>query len=297
MSNNSCWVRRRAIAAVALAAALCLPLAACGSPPTPSPPQPPPGIVSPDADAPTPSEGVTPDGGAVSPEVSAGPSVLDTPDPGQPVVTESYWEEKAQAGDGQVVADIRCTLPALPDDAPVAILAYYDGKSRAFRQEGEALQRSAQAHYEASRSGDFDFIPYTLEQNFMVSYNQNGLLSVVRDISVFSGGAHGDILVETETFRLTDGRTLSLDDLFSVGREVYRPRLVEAVCAFIEQNLDDYYANYRDIVEENFPEETFALTEDGLTLYYGTYTLAPFAGGIPRFEIPYGQLTDIWKAF
>ncbi|MDR0671942.1 MAG: DUF3298 and DUF4163 domain-containing protein, partial [Oscillospiraceae bacterium] len=173
----------------------------------------------------------------------------------------------------------------------------YDGKSRAFRQTGEELQRSAQAHYEASQVGELDFTPYTLEQNFMISYNQNGLLSVVRDISVFSGGAHGDILVETETFRLTDGQVLSLDDLFSVGRDVYRPRLVEAVCAHIEQNPDDYYGNYRDIAEENFPEETFALTEDGLALYYGTYTLAPFAGGIPRFEISYGQLADIWKVF
>ncbi|MDR0381783.1 MAG: DUF3298 and DUF4163 domain-containing protein [Oscillospiraceae bacterium] len=280
----------RAKLSVCLAAALCLPLAACDSSPPPSP-SPPPGVVSPDVDMPSPPDDIVP------PETPTGPVVLDTPAPGQPVVTETHWEETARMGNNLVVADVRCALPALPDDAPAAIRAYYDDKSRAFRQTGEELQRDARAHYEASRSGEFDFVPYTLEQNFMVSYNQNGLLSVVRDISVFSGGAHGDILVETETFRLTDGRLLSLDDLFSVGRDEYRPRLMEAVCALIEKNPEDYYENYREVVEEYFPEETFALTEDGLALYYGTYTLAPFAGGIPRFEIPYGQLADIWKAF
>jgi hypothetical protein len=42
-------------------------------------------------------------------------------------------------------------------------------------------------------------------------------------------------------------------------------------------------------------DQHFYMTDDALVIFFDLYEIAPYASGIPTFEIPYDDLTDFLK--
>jgi len=54
------------------------------------------------------------------------------------------------------------------------------------------------------------------------------------------------------------------------------------------------------------PEQinSFKINNDGLIIYFGEYEIAPYAAGMPSFNIPFSEIMDLidtegdfWKSF
>ena len=99
------------------------------------------------------------------------------------------------------------------------------------------------------------------------------------------------------TFDRETGEYLTMDQLFTVDKNVYMKRLSSAIYKYGELNGKDYHWNesfYRNVLVKNFDPYCFYLTPDGIVLCYKRYAIAAGASGNPAFEIPYSWFEDIF---
>lgn len=279
------------------ALSLCLLLFACQtkeSKPTLSPPQ-----SSPPA-SPLPS----PLASQVPASPSPSPTAAETPTPrpsGEIIapdfeIDEDFWQQEYRHTDGALLASVSCAWPKLPDSAPQAIRDYYSQlHSDTEREAAAVFSKEAAISYEDSKASSQDFRPYSLEENYSVQFNDSKILSVLRNTARYTGGVHGQEDVFTETFDLSTGKKLTLDDLMSVDRETYIRRLVPLICEQIASNPEDYVEGYEQTAADSFPVDLFCVTDTGLALFYPPYVLASYAQGVCRFDIPLEKYEDIWK--
>jgi hypothetical protein len=182
-----------------------------------------------------------------------------------------------------------------PDPSPPAVVQTAEGN---FPQTGHPV---IDAFYNAVR-GDFERLAeilaeegqsYHLIADYSKEYDADGILSFSRFRYLDMGGAHGMTDVFCETFCADTGRLLTLDDFFTAGRDVYLPRLLEFIYAFIDRNPDEFWADSKQIAAEIFPFDTFVVTEGGLALLFPEYNIAPFSTGLVRVDIPREDVADI----
>lgn len=267
---------------------LCLMLTACDvkdPAPTSAASSPPP-AESPRLDSPTPLPSTdptepSPEGDVFSPALS---------------INEDAWTYERKADDGTLLINVNTAWPQLPGTVPPDILNYYVHKRETVQTTISQWEIMAEDQYRDSLSQNEEFVPYRLQQNYTVMYNEHNRLSILRESVEFTGGVHELIWAETETFDVTTGEKLSWDDLFTVSRDVYLKRLTDAVCQQIEPHKEDYFENYSELAAELFPAEYVCLSETGVVVIYNPYELAPFTRGVCRFEIPYEMIADIWKS-
>jgi hypothetical protein len=124
--------------------------------------------------------------------------------------------------------------------------------------------------------------------DYVVKYNQDGLMSVVFSDYQYSGGAHGLTLQSALTFNLKTGAIYQLSDLFRDNvdyvelisqkvREQMRDRGLEPLIPFTSINpLEDFYLS----------------SSDALVVYFQQYEYFPYALGIQEFAIPFSDLSD-----
>ncbi|OAB26998.1 hypothetical protein PMSD_23745 [Paenibacillus macquariensis subsp. defensor] len=136
----------------------------------------------------------------------------------------------------------------------------------------------------ANRDGSIEH-PYEFLQNYLVTYNQNGLLSLVMNQYSYTGGAHGMNNRIGLTFSLKDGKLLSLDDLLKEKNSTYKVTLDKFVLKSF-QGFEGYYSEFKGL-DAN---ATYYLKTDGLALFFQQYEYAPYSSGNPTFVIPYDQV-------
>jgi len=127
--------------------------------------------------------------------------------------------------------------------------------------------------------------PYEFIQNYLVTYNQNGLLSLVMNQYSYTGGAHGMNNRIGLTFSLKDGKLLSLDDLLKEKNPTYKVTLDKLVLKSL-QGFEGYYGEFKGLDAD----AAYYLKTDGLTLFFQQYEYAPYSSGNPTFVIPYDQV-------
>lgn len=99
------------------------------------------------------------------------------------------------------------------------------------------------------------------------------------------------------TFNRETGEYLTMDQLFTVDKNIYMKRLSSAIYKYGELNGGDYRWNesfYRNVLVKNFDPYCFYLTPDGIVLCYQRYAVAAGAAGNPAFEISYSWFEDIF---
>lgn len=153
------------------------------------------------------------------------------------------------------------------------------------------LYQMAMVEYEYSVANNYPIRQFEAFVDFVVTYNQNCMISLYFDQYEFAGGAHGLTVRYADTWNLNKSKKMELSDFF-VHRSNYKEYIIRTINKQIEEALAKkdamYFDDYEKLVRENFKTNNFYLSKDGLVIFFQQYDIAPYAAGLPTFVIPYG---------
>ncbi|MDI6711041.1 MAG: RsiV family protein [Thermoanaerobacterales bacterium] len=122
-----------------------------------------------------------------------------------------------------------------------------------------------------------------------------GLRGIIREYGCCSGGAKrlantggGDFqpaLEGGENLDTRTGKTLLLKDFFKPGED-YQSLVAGEIRKQISARPQDFYEDAADRVKTIREDQPFYIKEGAVVVYFGQYEIAPYATGMPEFEIP-----------
>lgn len=167
-----------------------------------------------------------------------------------------------------------------------------------FKEEIEIFVK--ESHEDAKKEG-YDLNKYSVIIDFEEKRNQENLLSIYVIYHQYTGGAHGIHNDVTYNIDLKTGNLVELKDLFKENvdyKKIIDSKIKEQINAINEdeknfllkagqeENFYPLYEEFNGIKED----QTYYLTDDKLGIYFGLYEIAPYAAGVPTFEIPLEEL-------
>lgn len=121
--------------------------------------------------------------------------------------------------------------------------------------------------------------------NFMQRHN--GMISYIRYMYGYSGGAHGMGTRDGRTFRIDNGDVVTIKDILKDGYD-------DQLTAALRKNLPLYVEDMDMLFEtEIFPSESFYISPEGLTYIYQPYEIGPYALGLIEITIPWNEIQNI----
>ena len=127
---------------------------------------------------------------------------------------------------------------------------------------------------------------FTLLSDYEVKINTPKTLSILQKTYMYTGGAHGQHIVTAQTFDLTNGQLITLDNLFKDN--TYIEQLNEKITQEIARRNKSFY--WFKGIDEN---QKFFLTPEGLFLLFERYQIAPYSEGNIYFFFPYSDLKGL----
>ncbi|MEK4848790.1 DUF4163 domain-containing protein [Paenibacillus sp. FSL H7-0756] len=126
--------------------------------------------------------------------------------------------------------------------------------------------------------------PYEFEGGYVVTYNQDGVLSLVTNQYEYTGGAHGMTYRNAFTFSLKDGKRLLLGDLFGANPN-YKKQLNAKLTKELKAN-GGYLGGFNGLNTEKY----FYLKEGKAVLFFQLYDYTAYAEGFPEFTFSFKEL-------
>ncbi|MNO55744.1 hypothetical protein D3C76_462420 [compost metagenome] len=126
--------------------------------------------------------------------------------------------------------------------------------------------------------------PYEYLGNYTVTFNRNGLLSILEQTYAYTGGAHGISVREGLTFCLKDGKLLTLDEVLRENPN-YRS-IVDPIIAAKLKQTEGYFGGFETIGNN----ANYYLKDDGVVIFFQLYDYLPYVFGFPEFYFPFSEL-------
>ncbi|KAA9002367.1 DUF3298 and DUF4163 domain-containing protein [Paenibacillus spiritus] len=142
---------------------------------------------------------------------------------------------------------------------------------------------TAEMNNELAKRGE-DERPYEFDSRFLVTYNSNGLLSLVMDQYSYLGGAHGMTYRQGFTFSLKDGKRLLLKDLF--GANPNYKKVLNAKAGKELRAMGGYLGGFTGLTTEKY----FYLKEGKAVLFFQLYDYTAYAQGFPLVTFDFKEL-------
>ncbi|MCT4618320.1 MAG: DUF3298 and DUF4163 domain-containing protein [Marinisporobacter sp.] len=156
----------------------------------------------------------------------------------------------------------------------------------------DEIEMWAKEGVEDAKKYDYEMRPYSVYVDFEEKKNEGELLSIYTTYYEYTGGAHGMYNDIAYNIDLKTGKILELKDLFKedydyekVINEKIKEQIDRINKASEENGSEDNYMYYEGF-EGIRKEHSFYLKDNKLGIYFGLYEIAPYAAGIPTFEIP-----------
>ncbi|MDD3173269.1 MAG: DUF3298 and DUF4163 domain-containing protein [Herbinix sp.] len=153
------------------------------------------------------------------------------------------------------------------------------------------LYQMAMVDFEHSKANNYPIHQFEAYVDFLITYNQNCVLSLYFDQYEYTGGAHGLTLRYSDTWDLQGSRRMELADFFPNNNH-YKEYIIQIINKQIAYQIAAgdamFFDNYEQLVKDNFKANNYYLSKEGLVIYYQQYDIAPYAAGMPTFVIPYG---------
>jgi hypothetical protein len=154
-----------------------------------------------------------------APESAPLPTAAPVPKPVWGETSTGLTAKDAKTGDTVLTAAY--ILPGITNasgDTPqwTAINDYYAAEGQSLLEDARQLADPAQEDYTFCRDNGYDFYPYTDEQSFELKLQTERHVSILRSHYFYQGGAHGEVYLLADTFDMTSGERLDLNDLFVV---------------------------------------------------------------------------------
>ena len=194
------------------------------------------------------------------------------------------WEEEQ-------VLTISLRWPKLDDalPGPRRVGRYYRQVSEQWktRWEGE-FYRQACAAAAAAREASRPFAPWSASLDFTVTHLDGTFLSLYQDAVEDTGDRRPVTVRRGDTWTMPSGTPCSLSSFFP-PRSRWRRQVLSELTIQAEKRVSSsealFYQDWRERLERDFHPDRFYLTDKGIILFYPLYTLAPYAEGIPTFQI------------
>lgn len=152
------------------------------------------------------------------------------------------------------------------------------------KEDVNVFRENMEKQLKERESQEVESNPYAFESSYIVTYNQNGVLSLLTEQYENLGGAHGMVMRKGYTFSLKDGKLLSLDDLFGANKN-YSKQLNSKLSAKL-----DYFPGYFGGFKGLSDQPDFYLEPDNLKVFFQLYEYTPYAAGFPEFSIAFNEL-------
>ncbi len=153
------------------------------------------------------------------------------------------------------------------------------------------LAEAAQEQYDSmSKENRTDFPTHSEELSVSESRQQGDLLEVSLQTYGFWGGAHGGASSFTWHYDLAEGIFVELTDLSDRPEELKRMVANEVIDAIGKANEPgSYFEEYAETIRA---KETFEVSfgTDAMCVSFAQYEIAPYATGMPAFDISYDKL-------
>ncbi len=214
------------------------------------------------------------------------------------VIRNVYTETFRDDADGSILLEAKIIIPEIKNpqnnSSINAINKYYRKQFDHFKSKvlSEGL-KNARDDKKMTTSGDYEFRSHMYERDFQVYYNANNLLSILNLQYLNTGGAHPNSFRQSDNFDLKTGKKLVLREVLGGSKEEALEKVYSTVMEKIKttEGTDEFMwkDTYQNDLREFYSDEDFLLKENSLLFYYQLYTLLPYAGGYPEFELPYDQ--------
>lgn len=144
------------------------------------------------------------------------------------------------------------------------------------------IEEMAKEYSEDCKKYDISMSAYSAVINYKVLSKDNNLLSMYVDYYQYTGGAHGNTVRKSYNIDLNTGKVLDLKDIFK-GNLDYKSIIDKAIKNEISKNPAAYFSEDCKGILDN---QCFAIENGNLVIYFQQYEIAPYASGIPQFNIP-----------
>jgi hypothetical protein len=138
---------------------------------------------------------------------------------------------------------------------------------------------------------------FNFETSYQVNYLSDDFLSVTMQYYEYTGGAHGNHYIQSFNIRLSDGKTLSLND-------VIKEKQFENLSLFCEQEILKQL-NANSLIEAGLFEDEINITSEQdfyikpgfLVLQFDPYEIAPYSFGSIEVELSFDRIKNLLKPY
>ena len=213
----------------------------------------------------------------------------------QPPAVEARVVKRVLSWEGEPVLSLSLRTPRLAGEGAAVrrINRCYEKMARLWQDRWEGpLYQQACAAAQADRAAQRPVRPWQAQLDFTVTLLEGELLSLYFDIYEYAGGAHGMTQRQGDTWQIPAGAPRTLASFYP-PRSRWRRQALTQLHRQAARNAEGgeslYYEDWPQRLTACFDPDRFYLTPQGIDLFYPLYTIAPYAEGIPVFQLPYPQ--------
>lgn len=188
---------------------------------------------------------------------------------------------------GVVILKYKIEFPQIRGYDKFNLFNYTNSLKLQKRCEGELFDE-AKKIYDYNKKNNYPIMVYEIVSEYLVTYNYDMTVSLYTDEYIFSGGAHGNTIRTSQTWKFPSQHIIELKEYFPQNPN-YVSEILSQINSQIEKNIKKgnnyYFDNYCPLVASNFKIENFYLTNNLLAVFYQQYDIAPYSSGILSFYI------------
>lgn len=138
---------------------------------------------------------------------------------------------------------------------------------------------------EMKSAGQKNIIPYGASNIYIVTYNENNILSVSIVYDEYIKMRHYYIRAPYN-FDLSTGKSMSVKDLFISGTD-YRKLINNEIVNELRRNSSKYFPGAAQNFKEIAIDQPFYIEDGNIVLFFGFNEIAPSASEIPAVKLPF----------
>ncbi len=225
----------------------------------------------------------------LSAEKSVSSSQLSLSADGPVTIQSQCQKQEVRDAEGALLATISHSRPVLLGSTKgIASL------NQLFEKDEEAYLSSAAQSWQEQAGADKqllgnNFQPYTIESSYEITYNNAGLLSILRTEYQNTNGPYPTLRRLSGTYLTCSGQSLSLDQILAGDTQTASQQVVNCFAQLIQNNPQQFYPNAQDTLPNLTNKVGFYLSGKQICLYLPQETIAPRAYGFPEVSLPYDQ--------
>ncbi|MGG3571621.1 DUF3298 and DUF4163 domain-containing protein [Bacillus gobiensis] len=144
---------------------------------------------------------------------------------------------------------------------------------KSYKAYKDNLEAAKKYGYEPQYQSDFD-----------VKYNKNNKLSILTSDYIFTGGAHGNTVVQSFNYDLLKKNRVKLDDILTNQQKF--AKVTDYVYQYAKARPNIFYPDLKKEDVKINKNTAFFFTDDGIALVFQQYDIAPYVSGNQVIVIP-----------